>query len=70
MNVAQLSVKTKILLATGDQAEIVAINNEEESVRVRYIDALGSPELVDTEAWVSADEVISLDTGSHLEGKT
>ena len=70
MNVGQLSVRAKILLATGDLAEIVAINNGEESVRVRYLDALGSPELVDTEAWVSADEVISLDTGSHVEGKT
>ena len=70
MNVARLSAKAKVLLASGDQAEIVAINNEEESVRVRYIDALGSPGLVGTEAWISADEVISLDTGSHVEGNT
>ena len=70
MNVARLSAKANVLLASGDQAEIVAINHEKEFVRVRYIDALGSPGLVGTEAWVSADEVISLDAGGHVEGAT
>jgi hypothetical protein len=30
---------------------------------IRYLDALGEPELVDTEAWISADEIIAIDTG-------
>ena len=70
MNLAQLSVRTKVLLASGDQAEVVAINAEDESVCVRYLDALGEPELVGTEAWLSADEVIAIDMGTHSEGRT
>jgi hypothetical protein len=37
---------------------------------IRYLDALGEPELVDTEAWISADEIIAIDTGAHIEGST
>jgi len=48
----------------------VAINAEDESVCVRYLDALGEPELVGTEAWLSADEVIAIDMGTHSEGRT
>lgn len=70
MNVAQLTLRAKVFLATGDLAEVTAVNLEEESVRVRYLDALGSPGLVGTEAWLSADEVISIDSGSHVEGVT
>ncbi len=70
MNLAHLSVGTKVLLASGDQAEVVAMNAEAESVRVRYLDALGQPELVDTEAWLAADEVIAIDMGTHAEGRT
>ncbi len=70
MNLAQLTVQTKVLLATGDQAEVVAISDDKESVRVRYLDALGEPELVGTEAWLAADEVIAIDMGTHSEGRT
>jgi hypothetical protein len=48
----------------------VAINTAAESVCVRYLDALGEPELVGTEAWLSADEVIAIDMGTHAEGRT
>ena len=48
----------------------MAINTAAESVRVRYLDALGEPELVGTEAWLSADEVIAIDMGTHAEGRT
>ena len=70
MNLAQLSVGTKVLLASGDRAEVVAINANAESVRVRYLDALGEPELVGTEAWLSADEIVAIDMGTHAEGQT
>ena len=70
MNLAQLSVGIKVLLASGDQAEVVAIKAEAETVCVRYLDALGEPELVGTEAWLSADEVIAIDMGTHAEGQT
>ncbi len=70
MNFAQLTVRTKVLLATGDRAEVVAMNAEAESVCVRYLDALGEPELVGTEVWLSADEVIAIDMGAHSEGRT
>ncbi len=50
MNLSQLTVQAKVLLATGDRAEVVALDAETESVRVRYLDALGEPELVGTEA--------------------
>ena len=70
MNLAQLTIGTKILLASGDRAEVVAMNAEAESVRVRYLDALGEPELVDTEAWLPADEIIAIDMGTHTEGRT
>ena len=69
MNLAQLTVQTKVLLATGDRAEVVAMNAEAESVCVRYLDAF-EPELVGTEAWLSADEVIAIDMGTHAEGRT
>ena len=70
MNIAQLTLQMQVLLATGDRAEVIAINAEAETVRVRYLDALGEPELVDTEAWLAADEVIAIDTGSRIEGST
>ena len=71
MNLAQLTIGTKVLLASGDQAEVVAMHAEAVlSVCVRYLDALGEPELVGTEAWLSADEVIAIDMGTHAEGRT
>jgi hypothetical protein len=70
MNMAQLTVQTKVLLSTGDRAEIVALDAEKEAVQIRYLDALGEPELVGTEAWLSADEIIAIDTGTHVEGRT
>ena len=70
VNLAQLRVGTKVLLASGDQAQVMAINTEAETVCVRYLDALGEPELVGTEAWLSADEVIAIDMGTHAEGRT
>ena len=70
MNLAQLTIRTKVLLACGDQAEVVAMNAETETVCVRYLDALGEPELVGTEAWLSADEIIAIDMGTHAEGRT
>ena len=70
VNLAQLRVGTKVLLASGDQAQVMAMNTEAETVCVRYLDALGEPELVGTEAWLSADEVIAIDMGTHAEGRT
>jgi hypothetical protein len=70
MNLAQLSLGTKVLLASGDRAEVVAINADVEAVLVQYLDALGEPELVGTEAWLSADEVLAIDMGTHAEGRT
>jgi hypothetical protein len=49
---------------------VVALNAEAETVCVRYLDALGEPELVGTEAWLSADEVLAIDMGTHAEGRT
>jgi hypothetical protein len=69
VNLAQLSVRTKVLLATGDRAEVVAIDTEAESVRVRYLDAFEAA-LVGTETWLLADEVIAIDMGTHSEGRT
>jgi hypothetical protein len=48
----------------------VALATIAESVCVRYLDALAEPELVGTEAWLSADEVIAIDMGTHAEGRT
>jgi hypothetical protein len=70
MNLAQLSVGTTVLLASGDRAEVVAINADAESICVRYLDALGEPELVGTETCLSADEVLAIDMGTHAEGRT
>jgi hypothetical protein len=70
MNVSQLTVRSNVLLSTGDRAQVLDVNQVEEMVRVRYLDALGQPALVDTEAWVSVDEVIAIDQGSHVEGAT
>jgi len=67
VNLAQLTVGTKILLASGDRAEVVTLNAEAETVCVRYLDALGEPELAGTEAWLSADEVLAIDMGTHAE---
>ena len=70
MNLAQLTIGTKILLASGDRAEVVAQHTEAETVCVRYLDALREPELVGSEAWLSADEVLAIDMGTHAEGRT
>jgi hypothetical protein len=70
VNLTQLIIGTKILLASGDRAEVVALNTEAETVCVRYLDALGEPELVGSEAWLSVDEVLAIDMGTHAEGRT
>ena len=70
MNLGDLSVGLNVLLDTGDLAEVLSINYEEQTVRICYLDAMGQPELVGSEVWLSADEVISIDMGSHSEGRT
>jgi hypothetical protein len=70
VNLAQLTKGTKVLLASGDRAEVVALNAEAETVCLLYLDALGEPELVGTEAWLSADEILAVDMGTHAEGRT
>ena len=70
MNCQELSVGLNVLLATGDMAEVLSINDGEQTVLICYLDAMGQPELVGSEVWLSADEVISIDMGSHSEGQT
>ena len=70
MNLQELSVGLNVLLDTGDLVEVLYINDGEQTVRVCYLDAMGQPELVGSEVWLSADEVISIDMGSHSEGQT
>ena len=70
MNIAELAARARVLLATGDRAEVLTVDDQAETVCIRYLDALGEPELVDTEAWISADEIIAIDTGVHIEGST
>jgi hypothetical protein len=70
VNPAQLTLGTKVLLASGDRAEVLAVDGDAALVRIRYLDALGDPELVGTEAWLSTDEVLALDMGTHAEGRT
>ena len=70
MNLGELQVGLNVLLDTGDLAEVISVNDQEQTVRICYLDALGQPELVGSEVWLSADEVISIDMGSHSEGQT
>lgn len=70
MKLEDLSVGLNVLLDTGDLAEVISINDQEQTVRICYLDALGQPELVGSEVWLMADEVISIDMGSHSEGQT
>ena len=70
MNLEELEVGINVLLDTGDLAEVMSINDEDQTVRIRYLDALGQPELVGSETWLSADEIIAIDMGSHSEGRT
>jgi soluble P-type ATPase len=70
VNLAQLSVGTKVFLASGDRAEVVTLNAEAETVCIRYLDALAEPELVGTEVCLSADEILAIDMGTHAEGRT
>ena len=70
MKLEDLSVGLSVLLDTGDLAEVISINDQEQTVRICYLDALGQPDLVGSEVWLLADEVISIDMGSHSEGRT
>ena len=70
MKLEDLSVGLNVLLDTGDLAEVISINDQEQTVRICYLDALGQPELVGSEVWLLADEVISIDMVSHSEGRT
>ena len=70
MNLDDLSVGLNVLLDTGDLADVLSINDGEQTVRICYLDAMGQPELVGSEVWLSADEVIAIDKGSHSEGRT
>ncbi len=68
MNVANLHVAAQITLADGSLAEVLAVIEAEAQVRIRYVDAFGSPELTGTEAVVSSDDVIAVVEGTHTEG--
>ena len=70
VNLEQLTVGINVLLDTGDLAEVVSINDQTQTVRICYLDAMGQPELVGAEVWLSADEIIAIDMGTHLEGRT
>ena len=70
MKLEDVSVGLNVLLDTGDLAEVISINDQEQTVRICYLDALGQPELVGSEVWLLADEVISIDMVSHSEGRT
>ncbi len=70
MNFDDLSVGLNVLLDTGDLAEVLSINDGEQTVRICYLDAMGQPELVGSEVWLSVDEVIAIDMGSYSEGRT
>ena len=70
VNLEQLEVGVNVLLDTGDRAEVLSINDQDQTVRICYLDAMGRPELVGAEMWLSADEIIAIDMGSHLEGPT
>ena len=70
MNLDDLSVGLNVLLDTGDLAEVLSINDGEQTVRICYLDAMGQPELVGSEVWLSVDEVIAIDMGFHSEGRT
>lgn len=70
MNLDDLSVGLNVLLDTGDLAEVLSINDGEQTVRICYLDAMGQPELVGSEVWLSVHEVIAIDMGSHSEGRT
>ena len=70
MNLDDLSVGLNVLLDTGDLAEVLSINDGEQTVRICYLDAMGQPELVGSEVWLSVDEVIAIVMGSHSEGRT
>ena len=70
MNLDDLSVGLNVLLDTGDLAEVLSINDGEQTVRICYLDAMGQPELVGSEVWLSVDEVIAIDMRSHSEGRT
>ena len=70
MNLDDLSVGLNVLLDTGDLAEVLSINDGEQTVRICYLDAMGQPELVGSEVWLSVDEVIAIDMGPHSEGRT
>ena len=70
MNLDDLSVGLNVLLDTGDLAEVLSINDGEQTVRICYLDAMGQLELVGSEVWLSVDEVIAIDMGSHSEGRT
>jgi len=69
VNLDDLSVGLNVLLDTGDLAEVLSINDGEQTVRICYLDAMGQPELVGSEVWLSVDEVIAIDMGSHSEGR-
>ncbi len=70
MNLQELEVGVNVLLDTGDLAEVVAINDDAQTVLVCYLDAVAQPELVGAEAWLNPEEIIAIDMGTHSEGRT
>ena len=70
VNLKQLTVGINVLLDTGDRAEVVSINDQDQTVRICYLDSMAQPELVGAEVWLSADEIIAIDMGTHSEGPT
>ena len=70
MDPDRLEIRSIVLLASGDRAEVLAVDKTAYTVQIRYLDALGEPRLVGTDTWIPSDDVIALDMGGHTEGPT
>ena len=70
MNPTDIPLESTVMLSSGDRAEVLAIDAGAYTVQVRLLDSLGDPGLVGSESWVSADEVLAIDEGGHVEGRT
>ena len=70
MNPADIPLESTVMLSSGDRAEVLSIDSAAYTVQVRLLDSLGDPGLEGSESWISADDVIAIDEGGHVEGRT
>jgi len=69
MTLENVDAGTMVLLADGGRAEVLSVQGDRKSARIKYIDTMGDLDLIGKEAVVLSDDVVGVSPDEwHTEG--